>query len=174
MWLEKRDAPSWYRKLIDFMSVRYLTPEPSSFSAQAKEFFLIFFYIYVIGYLECSILAKSDCISAYVAAGKFAHNSKSKVDDRSRGQPEGSLFNSYYTEVWGRALLLSLDCSTLPLIRALYCWVLSKEASSTIFKVFDTTRPGIEHSTHSLYIYIYIVIHRQIVESVRGSPLPVR
>ncbi len=42
------------------------------------------------------------------------------------------------------ALLLSLDCSTLPLIRALYCWVLSKEASSTIFKVFGMTRPGIE------------------------------
>ena len=25
--------------------------------------------------------------------------SKSKVGDRSRGRPEGSLFNSYYTEV---------------------------------------------------------------------------
>ena len=32
------------------------------------------------------------------------------------------------------ALLLSLDCSTLPLIRTLYCWVLSKEVSSTILK----------------------------------------
>ena len=62
----------------------------------------------------------------------------------SPGQPEGSLFNSYYTEVYGRALLLSLDCSTLPLIHTLYCWVLSKEVSSTIFKVFGMTRPGIE------------------------------
>ena len=44
----------------------------------------------------------------------------------------------------GRALLLSLDCSTLPLIRTLYCWVLSKGVSSTIFKVFGITRPGIE------------------------------
>ena len=26
---------------------------------------------------------------------------KSKVGDRSRGQPEGSLFNSYFTEVLG-------------------------------------------------------------------------
>ena len=34
----------------------------------------------------------------------------------------------------GRALLLSLDSSTLSLIRTLYCWVLSKEVSSTIFK----------------------------------------
>ena len=62
----------------------------------------------------------------------------------SRGRPEGSLFNSNYTEVWGRALLLSQDCSTLPLIRTLYCWVLSKEVSSTIFKVFGMTWPGIE------------------------------
>ena len=33
----------------------------------------------------------------------------------------------------GTALLLSLDCSTLPLIRTLKCRVLSKEVSSTIF-----------------------------------------
>ena len=42
-----------------------------------------------------------------------------------------------------RVLLLSLDCSTLLLIHALYCWVLSKEVSSTIFKVFGMTWPGI-------------------------------
>ena len=40
--------------------------------------------------------------------------------------------------------LLSLNCSTLPLIRTLYCWVLSKEVSSTILKVFGMTLPGIE------------------------------
>ena len=34
-------------------------------------------------------------------------------------QTEGSLFNSYYTEVLGMALLHSLDCSTLPLILTL-------------------------------------------------------
>ena len=38
-----------------------------------------------------------------------------------RGQPEGSLFNSYYTEVKGRAILFSLDCTTLPFIRTLKC-----------------------------------------------------
>ena len=37
------------------------------------------------------------------------------VGDHSWGWPEGSLFNSYYTEVSGTGLLLSLDCSTLPL-----------------------------------------------------------
>ena len=42
------------------------------------------------------------------------------------------------------ALLLSLDPSTFPLIRTLSCWVLSKEVSSTIFKVFGMKRPGIE------------------------------
>ena len=105
------------------------------------------------------------------------------VGDQSRRWPEGSFFNSYYTNVLGRALLLSLDCSTLPLIiihhhhvvplarisltlsrhfslsfiaygrssglhpvssRTLYCWVLSKEVSSTIFKVFGMTWPRIE------------------------------
>ena len=59
-------------------------------------------------------------------------------------QPEGFLFNSYFTEVYRRALLLSLDCSTLPLIYTLYCWLLSKEVSSTIFKVFGMMSPGIE------------------------------
>ena len=38
------------------------------------------------------------------------------------------------------ALTISLDCSTLPLIRTLYYWVLSKEVSSTIFKVFGMTQ----------------------------------
>ena len=74
-------------------------------------------------------------------------NIYSVVGDSSRGRPEGSLFNSYYTEVKGRALLLSLDCSTLDWIRSLYCWVLSKEASSPIFKVFGMMRPGIESSS---------------------------
>ena len=31
-----------------------------------------------------------------------------------------------------------------PLYLTLYCWVLSKAVSNTIFKVFGTTRPGIE------------------------------
>ena len=70
--------------------------------------------------------------------------SKSKVGDLSRGWPEGSLFNNYYTEVEERVLLLSLIFSPLPLIRTLYYWVLSKELSSTIFKVFGMTCPGIE------------------------------
>ena len=41
-------------------------------------------------------------------------------------------------------LLLFLDCSTLPSIRTLYCWVLSNETSSSIFKVFGVTQPRIE------------------------------
>ena len=40
-----------------------------------------------------------------------------KVGDLSWGWPEGSLFNSYYTEE--RVLLHSLDCTTLPLILTL-------------------------------------------------------
>ena len=44
----------------------------------------------------------------------------------------------------GRVLLISVDCSFLPLIRTLYCWVLSKVVSGTIFKVFGMMWPGIE------------------------------
>ena len=70
--------------------------------------------------------------------------SKVKLSPFSRGRPEGSLFNSYYTKVLRKALLVSSDCSTLPLIHTLYCWVLSKEVSSTIFQVFGMTRSEIE------------------------------
>ena len=90
-------------------------------------------------------------VYATVIANKVAfywfilNKNKSKVGDCSQGRPEGSLFNSYYTKVYGRALLLSLDCSTLTLIRTLYCWVLSKQVVlSTIFKVFSMMWPGIE------------------------------
>ena len=41
---------------------------------------------------------------------------KVKLSPFSRGWPEGSLFESYNTKVQERVLLLSLDCSTLPLI----------------------------------------------------------
>ena len=37
-----------------------------------------------------------------------------EVGDCSWGGPEGSLFNSYYTEMLGRVVLLSLDCATYP------------------------------------------------------------
>ena len=60
------------------------------------------------------------------------------------GRSEGSLFDSYHTKVLRRVILLSLDCSAFSLIRIVYCWVLSKDISSTIFKVFGVTRPGIE------------------------------
>ena len=51
---------------------------------------------------------------------------------------------SIATEVLGWALVLSLGCSTLSSTSTLYWWVLSKEVSSTIFKVFGMTQPGIE------------------------------
>ena len=54
------------------------------------------------------------------------------------GDQKAPFFNS------GWELLISMDCSTLPLIRTLFCWVLSKEVSSTIFKAFGMTRTGME------------------------------
>ena len=60
----------------------------------------------------------------------------SELADRNQWRPEGLLFNSYYTKVLGRALLLSFNRSTLPLIRTLQCWELSKVASSTILSLW--------------------------------------
>ena len=99
----------------------------------------------------------------YLHTVKWFQELLSKVGDLSRGWPEGLLFDSYYTEVLERALLFSLDCSTLPLIPSLYYWVLSKGASSTIIKVFGMTRPGDWTSVsrtigkHYIYIYIYML-----------------
>ena len=109
-----------------------------------------------------------------VTLGFIAWYIKKKVGDCSRVWPEGSLFNSYNTKVQGRALLHSLDFSTLPLIFTLECWVLSKAASSTMFLVFGMLRPRIEPRSSGLlantllirpmtpffdiYIYIYIYI----------------
>ena len=83
-------------------------------------------------------------IGSLAGLGRKISNEVSKVGNCSRGRPEGSLFNSYYTKVQRRTLLLFLDCSTLTSIYTLYCGVLSKEVSSTILKVFGMTRPGTE------------------------------
>ena len=59
----------------------------------------------------------------------------------SRGGPEGSFFNNYYTKVYGRALFLSLDCSHFTLDPYL---ILLTVKQGSIFLVFGMTRPGIE------------------------------
>ena len=105
----------------------------------------MYIYIYIYIYTHTHIymcVCVCVCVCVYVCIYIYIYISK--VGDRSRGRLEGFLFNSYYTEVYGFAQLPSLDCSTLPSIRTLYCWVLSKEVSSTVFKVFGMTRPGIE------------------------------
>ena len=61
------------------------------------------------------------CMYIYI----YIYTYISKLGDRSRGRPGGSLFNSYNTEVKGKALLLSLDCSTLTPLLTLNCLVLS-------------------------------------------------
>ena len=52
-------------------------------------------------------------------SGNSAYYKYSKVGNCSQGRPEGPLFYSNHTKVLGRALLHSLDCSTLPLILTL-------------------------------------------------------
>ena len=71
-------------------------------------------------------------------------NKVSKVGDRSRGRFKAPFSIATTPRCRGGRYSPSLDCSTLSLIRTLYCWMLSKEVSSTIFKVFGMTRPGIE------------------------------
>ena len=83
--------------------------------------------------------------------------SKSKVGDPSRGRSEGSLFNSYYTEVLGRTLLHSLDCSTLTLDPYLIMLSVKQDGIKYHFlslwydSIMDWTpvfRTMGEHSTH--------------------------
>ena len=81
----------------------------------------------------------------YVCIAKIFIYIYIKVCDRSRGWREVTIFNSYFTEVYGRALPHSLDCSSLALILTLKSWVLSKAASCILFWVFGMTRTGIEH-----------------------------
>ena len=48
-----------------------------------------------------------------------ANDIKVKLATIVEGDPKALFSIAYYTNVLGRALLLSLDCSTLPLIRTL-------------------------------------------------------
>ena len=63
----------------------------------------------------------------------------SKFGDLSPGWPEGSLFSSYYTEMYGRVLLLSLDSFTLPLPYNAKWY--ARQHQLTFFLVFGMTRP---------------------------------
>ena len=92
----------------------------------------------------------------------------SKLATIVEGDPKAPFSRATTPRCRGGHYSFFLDCSTLPLIRTLQCWVLSKEASSTIFWIFGVTRPGIELRSPgplantltarpmSLYIYIYI------------------
>ena len=55
----------------------------------------------------------------------------------------------------------SVECQYVTLIRTLYCWVLSKEVSRTIFKVFDMMRPGIEPRSPGPLAKVPITSHKQ-------------
>ena len=101
---------------------------------------------------------------------------ESKVGHCSRGRPDGSLLNSYYTEVLGRALFHSLDWSTLSLICTLKCWVLSKTGSSTIFWydfIWDWTPVSgaiSKLSTHlfnGLGVFIILAAQTKLLKSAR-------
>ena len=85
-----------------------------STTTAVRESLYIYIYIFVCLCFFVSIYIHV-CVHVCVCVCEYI----SKVGDHSRGWPEGSLFDSYYTKVYGRAILLSLDCSTLPLIHTL-------------------------------------------------------
>ena len=62
----------------------------------------------------CVYVCVSVCVCVCVYIYKIGNDG-----DHSRGRLKGFLFNSIYIKVWRRALLLFLDCTTLPLIRTL-------------------------------------------------------
>ena len=107
----------------------------------------------------CHFIIISKIIYIYI----YIYTSCKAVDRR----PEGSLFNSYYTEVYWRALLLSLDCST-PLFRLSdqQCGIKYIFESFVWFDLWlNTGLPGHcqilkgLYQWAGLYIYIYIYIY---------------
>ena len=88
---------------------------PMNFSAHSCKYIYIYIYICIKWFFQILIEYRLE----HVRVWKLFEVNVSKVGDRIRGWPEGSLFNSFYTKMLGRALLLSLDCSTLPLIHTL-------------------------------------------------------
>ena len=82
-----------------------------------------------------------NCIKSipYTLARRIHSISKSKVGDRGRGQPEATT-----PRCRGGRYSFSWIDPLYPRYVPLYCWVLSQELSSTIFKVFGMTRPEIE------------------------------
>ena len=71
VWLDPRDTSSRDRNPGDFTSVRYLTPEPIVFLSVSEGIFYISFLHKLYRLPEGSIHEKSNCILAYVVAGKF-------------------------------------------------------------------------------------------------------
>ena len=87
-----------------------------------------------------------------------------KLTNHSWGWPKGFFFNSYYTQLFGRSILLSLDCS-------LYTWSIlyNAECKARWHQVqfwYDLTGDWVRPLVNTLiimpmgqYIYIYIYIY---------------
>ena len=89
----------------------------------------------------CHFSSVRPCSSSF--PGSFVHLSvpslsilriKVKLATLVEGDPKAPFLIATTPRCRRRALFHSLDCSTLPLILTLKCWVLSKAASSTIFE----------------------------------------
>ena len=100
----------------------------------------------------------------YITVQIICVNNNVKLATVVEGDQKASFWIATTPRCRGGRYFFLKHCSILPLIRTLYCWVLSKEVSSTIFKVFGMTRPGIEprspgplseHSTHEANEPVY-------------------
>ena len=117
-----------YLKLHDF---RYFIFKPEARDPKTKSSIS---YVYTA---QCLFRLKNQTIF-------FCQYSKVKLATVVEGALYASFSIATVPRCRRRARLLFLDCSTLPLVHTLKGWVLSKDASSTIFWVFSMTRPRIE------------------------------
>ena len=102
----------WSATYDDDIYIRNYKTLSFSLSPPLSLFLYIYIYIHKRNYIYIYIYI-------YIIKYIYIYISKSKDRYRSRGWPEGSLFDSYYTKVEERVLHLFLDFSTLPLILTL-------------------------------------------------------
>ena len=93
----------------------------------------LYFYIYVIGYLNCSVLYKNYCISAYVAAGKFCCNT------------------TRHCGMICRMLQVEIKCHNILIL--IVTWrlrIVLKHRTNSLFVVFFLSQSGCEYEKNIL------------------------
>ena len=79
-----------------------------------------------------------------LVADQMRYNLVSEVGNRSQGRPEGSLFNSYYTKVYGEGATSFPALLHFTLDTYLLLLIVKQGGIKYHFYVFGMTWPGIE------------------------------